>query len=363
MIAFEPLRIGPFHFSLPIVQGGMGVRISKSRLASAVSNAGGLGTIASVGLGEFENLPGNEYVSVNNNALRTEVAKARKLTNRPFAVNIMGALTNYYELVTVCVEEKVDIIVTGAGIPLDLPKYVPVGGPLLIPIVSSAKALDIIIRRWKKRFDRCPAGVVIEGPLAGGHLGYSFEYLQTMSHNPLLGVLKEVKALLDENNIKIPIIVGGGIFDGKEAYKYLAAGANGIQMASRFVCTVECDAHINFKNEYLRAKKEDIVLLQSPVGLPGRVIKNQFVNSILEGNKVDFTCTYQCLKTCNPNESKYCIAKLLADAAEGRLENAFAFAGQNAYRCDTIVTVAQLVETLKQELYEAKKEAEKEPPK
>lgn len=356
MTAVEPLRIGPFQFNPPIVQGGMGVRISKSRLVSAVSNAGGLGTIASVGLGEFENLPGNEFVSVNNDALRVEIAKTRKLTNRPFAVNIMGALSNFYELVTVCVEEKVDILVTGAGIPLDLPKHVPLGGPLLIPIVSSAKALDIIIRRWQKKFDRSPAGVIIEGPLAGGHLGYSLEYLRTMSHNPLLDILKEIKVLLNEKNLKIPIIVGGGIFDGKEAYTYLKAGANGIQMASRFVCTVECDANINFKNEYLRAKKEDIVLLQSPVGLPGRVIKNQFVNFILEGNKVDFKCTYRCLKTCNPKESKYCIAKLLADAAAGHLENAFAFAGQNAYRCDTIVTVSELIETLKHEFHEAIKE-------
>jgi nitronate monooxygenase len=349
----HPLKIGNLEFFPPIIQGGMGVRISKSGLASAVANAGCIGTIASVGLGNFEDLPGKEYISVNNAALRTEIARTRSLTNRPFAVNIMGALTNYHEFVKICVEEKVAIIISGAGLPLDLPAYDPEKVVNLLPIVSSARALAIIIKKWQKNYHRLPDGVIIEGPLAGGHLGYSLESLKNLDPDSLMNIFQSVKQYLAESNLTIPVIVAGGIFDGREAARFLHAGAEGVQMATRFVCTEECDAHVNFKMEYIRAKKEDIVIINSPVGLPGRVIMNQFVKRVMAGEKVPFSCNYQCLKTCDPARSPYCIAKALADAASGNFDAAFAFAGQNAYRCDKIISVSELINTIKHEMCEA----------
>jgi nitronate monooxygenase len=194
--------------------------------------------------------------------------------------------------------------------------------------------------------------------LAGGHLGYSPEDLRNLDPDSLMKTFKSVKQFLSESNLTIPVIVAGGIYDGKEAARFLRAGADGIQMATRFACTDECDAHIDFKNEFLRAKKEDIVIINSPVGLPGRVIMNPFVKRVMAGERVPFRCNYQCLKTCDPARSPYCIAKVLADAAGGKLEAAFAFAGQNAFRCDKIIPVAELVDTLKKEIEVAMEEVD-----
>jgi nitronate monooxygenase len=353
MSKIKPLRIGELEFFPPVIQGGMGVRISKSGLASAVANAGCVGTIASVGLGGFENVPGKEYVAVNNAALRSEIALTRTLTDRPFAVNIMGVLTNYSEFVKICVEEKVAIIISGAGLPLDLPKYDPERTVKLIPIVSSARALAIIVKKWQKLYDRLPDGVIIEGPLAGGHLGYSMEDLKNLDPDMLFKIFTSVKQYLADSNLAFPVIVAGGIFDGREAARFLRAGADGVQMATRFVCTDECDAHMNFKMEYIKAEKENIAIINSPVGLPGRVIMNPFVKAVLAGERVPFRCNYQCLKTCDPSRSPYCIAKVLADAAGGNLEKAFAFAGQNAWRCKDIIPVKKLVGILVDEMNEA----------
>ena len=356
MSIIKPLRIGELEFFPPIIQGGMGVRVSKSGLAAAVANAGCVGTIASVGLGEFENVSDKEYVSINNSALRSEIARTRKLTNRPFAVNIMGVLTNYAEFVKICVEEKVAIIISGAGLPLDLPKYDPEKIVKLIPIVSSARALSIIIKKWLKSYNRIPDAVIIEGPMAGGHLGYSMEDLKCIAPDSLLKTLASVKQFIVDACLNIPVIVAGGIFDGSEAARYLLAGADGVQMATRFVCTDECDVDINFKMEYIKATKEDITIINSPVGLPGRVINNPFVKRVIAGERIPFSCHYRCLKTCEPAKSPYCIAKVLADAAGGNFEKAFAFAGQNAYRCTEIIPVKKLVRILTDEMTKAASE-------
>jgi nitronate monooxygenase len=223
--------------------------------------------------------------------------------------------------------------------------------------VSSSRALSIIIRKWQKNYNRLPAGVIIEGPLAGGHLGYSPEDLKNLDPDSLMNTFKSVKQYLVESNLTIPVIVAGGIFDGTEAARFLMAGADGVQMATRFVCTDECDADIKFKMEYIRAKKEDIVIINSPVGLPGRVILNPFVKKVMAGERVPFFCNYKCLKTCEAAESPYCIAKVLADAAGGNFESAFAFAGQNAYRSEKIVPVAELVKTLQKEMEDAMENA------
>jgi NAD(P)H-dependent flavin oxidoreductase YrpB (nitropropane dioxygenase family) len=350
MSKIKPLKIGNLEFYPPVIQGGMGARISKAGLVTAVAITGCLGTMASVGLGDFEHEPNKDFVSINNKALKDEIAQIRTKTNRPFAVNIMGALSNYHEFIKVCVEEKVSIIVSGAGLPLDLPEYDPHNIVKLIPIVSSARALNIIIKKWQKHYHRQPDAVIIEGPLAGGHLGYSPDDLVNIAPDALFNIFSSVKQYLLDSNLKIPVIVAGGIFDGRDAARFLQAGAEGVQMGTRFVCTEECDAHLNFKKEYLRAKKEDIIIIKSPVGLPGRVVVNPFVKNIMTGEKISFRCSYHCLKTCDPHNSQYCIAKALLNAAKGNLDKGFAFAGQNAYRCNEITTVSKLVSSLQNEM-------------
>jgi NAD(P)H-dependent flavin oxidoreductase YrpB (nitropropane dioxygenase family) len=344
------LKIGDLEINPPIIQGGMGVRVSGSRLASAVANEGCAGIIASVGLGAFEDETASKFAEVNNQALRAEIRKARSLSNGVIGVNVMVVLSNYEDLVKVCVEEKVDMIISGAGLPLDLPKQTAGSGIKLIPIVSSARAFSIIYRKWKQNYNKIPDGVVLEGPMAGGHLGFSFDDIvneKTPSLEYLVKELVDYVATLEET---IPVIAAGGIFDGEDIARFLKIGASGVQMATRFVCTHECDVHEDFKQAYITAKKEDVTVIHSPVGLPGRVILNEFTQRVTQGETIPFRCPHHCLRSCNPRTAPFCIAKVLADASKGRLQNAFVFAGSNAYRCTEIVSVKTLVNQLKEEL-------------
>jgi nitronate monooxygenase len=347
----SPLRIGNLEINPPIIQGGMGVRVSRSGLASAVANEGCVGVIASVGLGDYENTPKSGFVEVCSNAMRYEIRRARSLSNGIIGVNVMVVLSNYEELVKVCVEEKVDLLICGSGLPLDLPKYIVGTDIKLIPIVSSARALNIIYRKWKQNYNKIPDAVIIEGPLAGGHLGYSYDDILNEKYNleQLVKELVEFTKTLEEN---IPVIAAGGIFDGKDIAKFLKLGASGVQMATRFVCTKECDVDDNFKQVYINSKKEDIVIINSPVGLPGRAIKNDFVKKIMEGGTIPFKCPHHCLRSCDPRTAPYCIARVLGDASKGILDTSFVFAGANAYRCDKIVSVKELINELKEELTE-----------
>jgi len=347
----SPLRIGNLEINPPIIQGGMGVRVSRSGLASAVANEGCVGVIASVGLGDYENTPKSGFVEVCSNAMRYEIRRARSLTNGIIGVNVMVVLSNYEELVKVCVEEKVDLLICGSGLPLDLPKFIVGTDIKLIPIVSSARALNIIYRKWKQNYNKIPDAVIIEGPLAGGHLGYSYDDILNEKYNleQLVKELVEFIKTLEEN---IPVIAAGGIFDGNDIAKFLKLGASGVQMATRFVCTKECDVDDNFKQVYINSKKEDIVIINSPVGLPGRAIKNDFVKKIMEGGTIPFKCPHHCLRSCDPRTAPYCIARVLGDASKGILDTSFVFAGANAYRCDKIVSVKELINELKEELIE-----------
>jgi nitronate monooxygenase len=344
------LRIGDLEVSPPIIQGGMGVRVSRANLASAVANEGCVGVIASAGLGQFENHPESEFAKVNAEALRDEIRKARSMTSGIIGVNIMVALTDYDNLVKTAVDEDVDIIISGAGLPLNLPGYVNGKDIKLIPIVSSARALEIICKRWKRNSGKIPDAVIVEGIKAGGHLGYSYEDIINKTTPNLEQTIEEVIEFTDSFNHNIPIIAAGGIFDGRDIAHLLSLGASGVQMATRFVCTYECDVHPNFKQAYLDANAEDITIIPSPVGLPGRVINNSFVEKIKHGETMPFKCDYQCLKTCDPNKAPYCIAKVLANAAEGNMDESFAFAGSNAYRCKEIVSLNSLIQQLVQEL-------------
>ena len=302
----------------PIIQGGMGVRVSKANLASAVANEGCAGVIASVGLGGYEHAPGADFEEVNRVALREEIRKARRMTDGIIGVNAMVALSNYESLVRVCVEEKVDMIISGAGLPLQLPAYTAGTDIQLVPIVSSMRSLNIIYRKWMRDFNRCPDAVVVEGINAGGHLGYSLEQIE--QNNPTLDqTLSDVLKFTRHLPTPIPVIAAGGIFSGQDM------------------------AH------YLDAEATDITVIKSPVGLPGRVIRNAFVDRINQGHRVPFRCKYRCLKTCDPSTAPYCIAEVLAKASEGRLDESFAFAGSNAWRCEEIVSVKRLIQTILQE--------------
>jgi len=344
------LKIGNLEISPPIIQGGMGVRVSRAHLASAVANTGCAGIIASVGLGQFENFPGSEFVKLNEEALRYEIRKARSLTSGIIGVNIMVALSDYDNLVTTAVEEDVDLIISGAGLPLTLPEYLNGKDIKLVPVVSSARTFQIICKRWKSRFNKLPDAVIVEGVRAGGHLGYSYDSIRDDTAPTLEQTIEEVIKVADYFVPGIPVIAAGGIFDGDDIAHFLKLGASGVQMATRFVCTDECDAHDNFKRAYLNAKAEDLTIIKSPVGLPGRVINNSFVEKIKRCKTIPFVCNYKCLKNCEPKKAPYCIAKVLANAACGKLGESFVFAGSNAYRCNAIVPVKALVEKLSKEL-------------
>ncbi len=346
------LHIGDLIVSPPIIQGGMGVRVSRSGLAAAVANEGCVGVIAGVGLGKFENLPRAEYESVNSDALRTEIRKAKSMSKGIIGVNLMVALSNYEPLITTAVEEEVDLIISGAGLPMELPKYVKKRSIKLVPIVSSARAFKIICNKWKRNFKRLPDAVIVEGSKAGGHIGYDFQDVIEGKTASLEELIVDIMKIAKEFVPEIPVIAAGGIFDGKDVAHFLKLGAAGVQMGTRFVCTDECDVHENFKKAYLDAGKDDFVIIKSPVGLPGRVIKNKFVEGILSGKTTPKACNYRCLKTCNPKTAPYCIAKALTNAAEGNLDEGYVFAGSNAYRCNEIIPVKKLIQDIVAETLE-----------
>ncbi len=350
MAKLNPLIIGDLKIEVPIIQGGMGVNVSRSSLASAVANTGAAGTIASVGLAYGTPENESDYLNASREALRKEIRKARTLTSGVVGVNIMVALTNYEDLVRVSAEEKADFIISGAGLPMRLPEFTKGFSIKLIPIVSSAKAAKIIIKTWIRRYKRLPDAIVVEGPLAGGHLGFKFEELTEKSADSLetivTDVLETVKVYEKESNASIPVIAAGGIFSGKDIAKFIKLGAKGVQMATRFVTTEECGVAEEFKKLYLKAEEEDIVIIKSPVGLPGRAIKTAFIEKMMRGEKDPIRCLYKCLITCDPATAPYCIAKALCKASDGDLDNAVVFTGINAPAVKEIVPVKKLVDEL-----------------
>jgi nitronate monooxygenase len=347
------LHIGDLTAPLPIVQGGMGVGVSLSGLASAVANEGGIGVIATAGIGMAEPDFFTNYLAANTRALRTEIRRARERSAGILGVNIMVALSNFGELVKTALDEEIDIIFSGAGLPLDLPRYRRGGDRTkYVPIVSSGRAARIIAKRWTERYDYPPDAVVVEGPQAGGHLGFTPEQLGDPAYALealLADVLREIAPFETRARRPIPVIVGGGIYTGADIHQFLQRGAAGVQMATRFVTTHECDAAAGFKDAYLRATPDDLVIIESPVGMPGRAIRNPFLDDVGAGQRVPFTCPYHCIVTCDYQNSPYCIALALINAQRGRMGHGFAFAGANAPRATEIVSVKALVETLLEE--------------
>jgi len=348
------LRIGDLEANIPIVQGGMGVGISLSGLASAVADEGGIGVIAAAGIGMLEPDFNRDFKGANKRALRREIKQAREMTTGIIGINIMIALSDYYDLLQIAVDEGADVVFLGAGLPLRIPKILLPEesrkvAVKVVPIVSSARAAKIIFQYWGKHYNHVPDAVVVEGPLAGGHLGFKKEHLSNPDYaleKILPEVISVIKPYEQDFNKNLPVIAAGGIYTGADIHKFIQLGAQGVQMSTRFVATHECDASIKFKEAYVRCKKEDLTIIDSPVGLPGRAIQNRFLKEISSGIKRPFKCPWKCLKTCDVESAPYCICIALTNAKKGILEKGFAFAGANAYRINTITSVRELIKTL-----------------
>ena len=332
----------------------MGVKVSLASLASAVANEGGIGTISSIGLGDPK-ASETQYEKTSRDALVEEIRKAKSMTDGHIAINFMGVLSNVNDLIQASVREGIKMIVFGAGLPSKLPALVPDPGVNLVPIISSARVATIILRTWDKRFERIADGFILEGPLAGGHLGFSPEQLEHPEDHSLEKLLPEVLEVIkpyeDKYGKKIPVITAGGIYTGKDIARMLSLGASGVQMGTRFVCTEECDVSQEFKQAYLDAKEEDIVIIKSPVGLPGRAINNKFLQALEIKGKLKISCPYRCLTACQIKTARYCIANSLLNAYLGDLDHGLIFCGQNAHRVDKVTTVKELIQEL---LYELK---------
>lgn len=353
-IKMSQLKIGDKVAKVPIIQGGMGVGISLSGLASAVANAGGVGVIAANAIGMLEPDYYSNGLEANKRALRKEIRKARKLSDGIIGVNIMVALNDFHDLLRVTIEEKADLVILGAGLPL---RGIPVqdlkeAGIKVVPIVSSARAADLIFRYWQKNYDTVPDAVIVEGPKAGGHLGFKEDQIDDPNYaleNLVPAVIAEIEAYEKRFGKSIPVIPAGGIYTGEDIYKYFKMGAGGVQMATRFVATDECDADIKFKETYVNCKEEDIMIIKSPVGMPGRAIRNNFLKKLDAGERENYRCPWRCLNHCGIKKAQYCISQALDNARQGKMEKGYAFAGANAFRIESIVPVKTLVQQLKTE--------------
>ena len=345
------IKLGDKETKYPIIQGGMGVGVSLHKLAGAVSREGGIGIISTADIGyqeeDFEKNP-NE---ANLRAIGKEIKLAREIAgeDKILGVNIMVALKNYAEIVKECVKQKIDLIISGAGIPKDLPGYVKNTNTKIAPIVSSLRCCKLIVKHWRTKYNYIPDMIVIEGTEAGGHLGFKLEELKEENKPKLeeitVEVVKYIKEVEEETGKEIPVISAGGIWDSNDIEKFLKLGASGVQMATRFVATEECDASIEFKKAYIEAKKDDIKIIKSPVGMPGRAIYNKFIQNT-EKNKAKVVRCYNCIKTCDVKNTPYCITKALINAVKGNVEEGLVFCGSNVEKVKNIVSVHDLMQEL-----------------
>lgn len=343
------LDINGLIATVPIIQGGMGVGVSGSSLAASVSNEGGVGVLAGVNMGYKEPDFKTNPLAANLRVLKSEIKKVRELAPKGIVgVNIMVAINHYNEVVRAAVEEGIDLIISGAGLPTKLPELVKGTKTRIAPIVSSAKAAKIILKVWDSHYDKTADMIIVEGPEAGGHLGFSEAELGDKRPS-LLDITREVieaiKPFQEKFKQNIPVIAAGGIFTGNDIAEALKAGASGVQMATRFVATHECDADIKFKEAYINAEQDDIVIIKSPVGMPGRALNNSFIKKVAECGDEIKGCV-QCLKGCNPKVAPYCISVALSNAVSGNVDNGLVFVGSNAHRVKKIVSVKELMEEL-----------------
>ena len=359
-MAFPELKIGDLTARIPIIQGGMGVGISLSGLASAVANEGGIGVIAGAMIGMKEQDIAQNPIEANNRALSREIQKARENTTGIIGVNIMVALTTFADMVRTSIENRADIIFSGAGLPMELPKIFnevcernkEAFKTKLVPIVSSGRAATLIAKKWLMHSSYLPDAFVVEGPKAGGHLGFKVDQIADPHfklEELVPQVVEAVKPFEDKAGRAIPVIAAGGVYTGEDIGKYLELGASGVQMGTRFVATNECDADDRFKQAYVEAREEDVTIIKSPVGMPGRALFNNFIQSMQNGEKKPFKCAFHCVSTCEQEKTPYCIAFALINAMRGNLSKGFAFCGENVARVNKIVSVHELIASLQKE--------------
>lgn len=345
----KPLIIGNLVAKIPIIQGGMGVGVSLSNLAGNVAKCGAVGVISGAHAGYMEEDFETNTLNANLRGLTNHIKKAKEISsNGIIGVNLMVAMNNYAEHVKATIEAGADLIISGAGLPLTLPNLTKDSSIKIVPIVSSSKAAKVILSYWKKHFNRTADAIIVEGPLAGGHLGFKANKLEEEIinfDNNLLKIIEEVKIFESEFEVNIPVIVAGGIFSHEDILKYINLGANGVQVASRFVATYECDAHDNFKKAYLNCKKEDIKITISPVGMPGRAINNKLLEK-LNTDKIKITKCYNCLIPCNPKETPYCITSALINSVKGDMDNGLIFCGENTHKINKMYSVKELIDEL-----------------
>lgn len=349
--------IGGKEIKLPIIQGGMGVGISLSGLASAVANEGGIGVISCAGLGLLYKQTSENYFDSCIRGLKEELRKARKNSKGIIGVNIMVALSNFADMVRTAIAEKADVIFAGAGLAFDLPSFITSGShTLLVPIVSSARAARIICEKWSSAYNYLPDMIVVEGPKAGGHLGFKREQIEDETYSLEHLIPEVVDIVRGYADIKsIPVIAAGGINSGEDILKFMKLGASGVQLGSIFVTTYECDASPEFKQVYIDSSQDDIKIIHSPVGLPGRAFDGNFIRSVNNGNEKPKGCPYHCIKTCDYTKSPYCIIRALYNAAKGNMDRGYVFAGANAFLAEKVSSVKEVVEKLKNEFAVARR--------
>lgn len=350
----KPLVIRDLTAEIPVIQGGMGVGISLSGLAGHVAKCGGIGIISTAQIGYQEPCFEEHPIETNQKAIGTHIRRAKEISGGGIVgVNIMVATKDYGKYVTSAVEAGADLIISGAGLPTELPALVGQSGTKIAPIVSSAKSASVICKLWDRKFHRCPDLLVIEGPKAGGHLGFSLEELEQMDEAAYEGEIKAILAIAKQYSeayqYQIPVVVAGGIYSGKEMRHALELGADGVQIATRFVTTFECDASEAYKQAYLAAKKEDIQIVKSPVGMPGRAIRNEFIRKTEHGELDSHWKCYQCLEKCSKKDIPYCITDALIHAVKGNLDQGLIFCGANAWRAEKIEHVSEIMEEFRKE--------------
>lgn len=346
--------IGDMKLEVPIIQGGMGVGISLGNLAGHVAKNGGMGVISTAHPGyraeDFEKNP----TEVNKRELAKEIQKAKEIAKGKgmVAINAMVAITDYAQMVEVAIKNKIDAIISGAGLPMNLPGFVKGTKVKIAPIVSSGKAARLICKTWDRRYHVAPDFVVIEGSEAGGHLGFHKEDVLNKTTAKLADIFKEVKETLqpfvEKYQKEIPVFVAGGVYDADDIKQFMDLGADGVQMATRFICTEECDADIKYKEAFINAKKEDIEIVKSPVGMPGRAIMTKLTERLKNDERIPVKRCYNCLVPCDVKTTPYCISSALINAAKGNLNEGLVFSGSNGYRNDKIVTVKELMDELKE---------------
>ncbi|MEE1014938.1 MAG: nitronate monooxygenase [Lachnospiraceae bacterium] len=350
------MKIGNKELQVPIIQGGMGVGVSLGNLAGHVAKCGGLGVISSVNAGYKEPRFGADPKGANFFALKNEIKKAKTIANGNglVGVNIMTAVSNYEETARIAAEAGADVIISGAGLPLKLPEYIEGTDTLFAPIVSSGKAAALLCKNYSKKYHRLPDFFVLEGHMAGGHLGFSYDELvcrNAKSNDEILTeVFEAVKPYEEEAGRKIPVFVAGGVFDGRDMAHFMKLGAAGVQIGTRFIATEECDAHPNFKQMMVDAKAEDVRIVASPVGMPARALYTPLLKRLESGEKFRALKCNNCLTACKKGDNiPYCISRALIEAVQGNVEDGLFFCGENVHRIERIVTVEALMKEILEE--------------